>query len=239
MLSRSDGERRRDRALLGARPRAADLFDAARWSVLYEGADAVVNLASVSPSATPPPGRTPGATTTCCAPAPSPTWSPPPGPPACAGSSRRAPASSTPTRGDSWITEQDPIEITPATEPFAVGESHVQDYAGGLRVGVLLRFGHDHRRRPADPVLAQGRRQPVGRSAIGRPDQWSHLVHTDDLGSAVVAALHAPSGVYNVGAAPVPRGELVDGFAKAVGAAERRVHGPGAASPGRAPVSSR
>jgi nucleoside-diphosphate-sugar epimerase len=42
-------------------------------------------------------------------------------------------------------------------------------------------------------------------------------VHTDDLGPAVVAALQAPTGVYNVGAAPVQRGELVAGYAKAVG----------------------
>ncbi|MFL6159378.1 MAG: hypothetical protein ACJ72D_25105, partial [Marmoricola sp.] len=58
------------------------------------------------------------------------------------------------------------------------------------------------------------------------PDQWSHLVHTDDLGSAVLASLHAPSGVYNVGAAPVLRGELVEGFAKAAGAAEGSFMGP-------------
>jgi nucleoside-diphosphate-sugar epimerase len=63
-------------------------------------------------------------------------------------------------------------------------------------------------------LKAAANKRPVG---IGRADQWSHLVHTDDLGSAIVASLHAPRGVYNVGADPVLRGELVDGYAKAAG----------------------
>jgi nucleoside-diphosphate-sugar epimerase len=61
---------------------------------------------------------------------------------------------------------------------------------------------------------------------MGRPDQWTHLVHTDDLGPAVAAALHAPRGVYNVGAEPVLRGALVNGYAKAVGADAGSFLGP-------------
>ena len=41
------------------------------------------------------------------------------------------------------------------------------------------------------------------------------MIHTDDLGGAVLAALHAPSGVYNVGAEPVQRHDLVQGYADA------------------------
>ena len=37
------------------------------------------------------------------------------------------------------------------------------------------------------------------------------MIHTDDLGGAVLAALHAPSGVYNVGAEPVQRHDLSRG----------------------------
>jgi nucleoside-diphosphate-sugar epimerase len=127
--------------------------------------------------------------------------------------------------GDSWITERDPIEITPATEPAAVGESHVLGFASTSRTGVVLRFGSivgdDDMTRFWLKAAAGGR--PVG---MGRPDQWSHLVHTDDLGPAVLAALHAPSGVYNVGTAPVLRGELVDGYAKAAGADSGAFLGP-------------
>ena len=50
------------------------------------------------------------------------------------------------------------------------------------------------------------------------------MIHTDDLGGAVLASLHAPSGVYNVGAEPVRRLELVQGYADAVGAASAALH---------------
>ena len=43
------------------------------------------------------------------------------------------------------------------------------------------------------------------------------MIHTDDLGGAVLASLHAPSGVYNVGAEPVQRHDLVQGYADAAG----------------------
>jgi nucleoside-diphosphate-sugar epimerase len=128
-------------------------------------------------------------------------------------------------KGDAWIGEHDPIEITPATEPSAVGESHVLGFGSSSRSGVVLRFGTIVGDDPMTRFMlkAAANKRPVG---IGRPDQWSHLVHTDDLGSAIVASLHAPRGVYNVGADPVLRGELVDGYAKAVGADGGAFMGP-------------
>jgi nucleoside-diphosphate-sugar epimerase len=68
---------------------------------------------------------------------------------------------------------------------------------------------------------------------LGEPDGWAHLVHTDDLGPAVLAALQVPSGVYNVGAEPVQRARMVAGYAAAVdrdgadfiGPMQRRVGG--------------
>jgi nucleoside-diphosphate-sugar epimerase len=120
-------------------------------------------------------------------------------------------------QGDEWITEQSPVDITPMTEPAAVGESCVQDYACGSRVGVVLRFGtivgDDRQTRHWLRAAASGR--SVG---IGQPSDWAHVIHTDDLGGAVLAALHAPSGVYNVGAEPVQRQHLVQGYADAVSA---------------------
>ncbi len=52
-------------------------------------------------------------------------------------------------------------------------------------------------------------------SASGTPPTGPTSIHTDDLGGAVLAALHAPSGVYNVGAQPVQRHDLVQGYADA------------------------
>ena len=210
---------------LGARPRPGDLFDVSSLEALYVGADAVVNLASQVPvgyaAAWPNAWRRNDALLTIAV----------ANVVAAARTAgvRRVVQESVSflyaDHGDAWITEQDPIEITPATEPSAVGESHVLAFGATSRTGVVLRFGQivgdDDLTRYFLKAAANNR--PVG---VGRPDQWSHLVHTDDLGSAIAAALHAPNGVYNVGAAPVLRGELVDGYAKAVGSDSGAFLGP-------------
>ncbi len=118
--------------------------------------------------------------------------------------------------GDDWVTEASPLDITPATEPSTVAEAQVQEYRCDSRVGVVLRFGlivgDDAMTRWQLRSAARGR--PIG---MGHPEGWLHPVHTDDLGPAVVAALTAPSGVYNVGAEPVQRGDYVRAYAHTVG----------------------
>jgi nucleoside-diphosphate-sugar epimerase len=118
--------------------------------------------------------------------------------------------------GESWIDEDAPLDITRATEPASVGESLVQEYSCDSRVGVVLRFGTIVGDDPLTRLQLRLRRQgrPIG---LGTPEGWAHVVHTDDLGSAVLASLSAPSGVYNVGAQPVRRGQLVAGFSRAAG----------------------
>ncbi len=127
--------------------------------------------------------------------------------------------------GDDWIRESHPIEITAATEPAAVAESHVQRYACDSRAGVILRFGTIVGDDPATRYLlrAAGRGRPIG---LGGPASWSYLIHTDDLGSAVLSALSAPSGVYNVGAEPVRRQDLVAACAAHAGGPEGAFFGP-------------
>jgi nucleoside-diphosphate-sugar epimerase len=210
---------------LGGRPRAADVFDAASLEAAYAGADVAVNLASHVPVgyAAAWPGawrendalRAEAVGQVVLA--------------ARAAGVRRVIQHSASflyaDNGTGWIREQDPIEITRATEPCAVGESHALGFGTSSHAGVVLRFGTIVGDDPMTrfQLKAAANKRPVG---FGRPDQWSHLVHTDDLGSAIVAALHAPGGVYNVGAEPVLRGELVDGYAKAVGAETGAFMGP-------------
>jgi nucleoside-diphosphate-sugar epimerase len=118
--------------------------------------------------------------------------------------------------GDGWVNERSTLGINRATEPASVGESYIQDYTCDSRIGVVLRLGtvvaDDGVTRWQLRAAANGR--PVG---LGSPDGWAHLLHVDDLGPAVLAALSVPSGVYNVGAEPVRRAELVSGYAEAVG----------------------
>jgi nucleoside-diphosphate-sugar epimerase len=128
-------------------------------------------------------------------------------------------------QGDEWIREDSPLAITPATEPASVGESHVQDYACGSRAGVVLRFGTIVGDDPMTRFQLRSLRHgyPIG---LGSPDGWAHVVHTDDLGPAVLAALSAPSGVYNVGAEPVRRVGLVGAFAAHAGRESIEFVGP-------------
>jgi nucleoside-diphosphate-sugar epimerase len=218
---------------LGAVALRGDLFDRDSLVVAFEGADAVVNLATHVPvgSRALVPGawrqhdrlRTDGVRTIVGA--------------ARLAGVRRVVQESVSflyaDQGDDWVSEQSPLDINHSTEPAAVAESVVQAYADGPRTGVVLRLGQvvgdDRQTRSWLRMAARGR--PIG---IGHPSDWAHVVHTDDLGDAVLAALHAPSGVYNVGAEPVQRHELVQGYADAagvetgtfLGAVGRRLVGP-------------
>lgn len=119
-------------------------------------------------------------------------------------------------QGDDWIAEDAPLGITPATEPASVAESRVQDYCCGSRTGVVLRFGTVVGDDPITRFVLRSARSGLA-VGTGSPDGWAHVVHTDDLGPAVLAALSVPSGVYNVGAEPVRRADLAAGFAEAAG----------------------
>ena len=119
-------------------------------------------------------------------------------------------------QGEEWVTERSPLCVTAATEPASVGEHVVQDFASSCRAGVVLRMGlvlgDSKLTRWSLRAAAHGR--PVG---LGQPDAFIHVIHSDDVSAAVEAALTAPSGVFNVGAEPVRRGLVVDGYAAAVG----------------------
>jgi nucleoside-diphosphate-sugar epimerase len=210
---------------LGARPVQTSLFDRDGLARMFEGCDAVCNFATRIPVgyAAVRPGawrendrlRTEGVRRVVDA--------------ARVAGVRRVVQESVSflyaDNGDGWITEQSPVEINGATEPASVGESHVQDYQCRSRHGVVLRFGtivgDDDLTRWT--LRSAGHGRPIG---LGRPETWAHVTHTDDLGPAVVAALTAPSGVYNVGAEPVLRADLVQGYADAVGHASAEFVGP-------------
>jgi nucleoside-diphosphate-sugar epimerase len=127
--------------------------------------------------------------------------------------------------GDEWIDEKSPLDINGANEPVCVAESTVQEYQSDLRQGVVLRFGMVIGDDEMTRFMLRGaqRGRPIG---MGSPDGWVHPLHTDDIGPAVVAALGAPSGVYNVGAEPVRRRDLMQGYADAVGRSSVAFMGP-------------
>ncbi|MDX6325963.1 MAG: hypothetical protein QOK15_2317 [Nocardioidaceae bacterium] len=128
-------------------------------------------------------------------------------------------------QGDDWVTEDSPLCVTTATEPASVGELVVQDYASSCRTGVVLRMGlvigDSSFTRWSLRAASHGR--PIG---SGSAEGFAHVIHSDDVGPAVVAALDVPSGVYNVGAQPVRRRHLVEAHAAAVGRSSLGFLGP-------------
>ncbi|MEV7398754.1 NAD-dependent epimerase/dehydratase family protein [Aeromicrobium sp. NPDC092404] len=117
---------------------------------------------------------------------------------------------------DEWIDEHSPIDVTHATEPVVVAEHNVKAIEDAGGTAVSLRFGLITGNDRNTAWLF--RRAAAGRSiGLGAEHSWMHVIHPDDVGSAVVHALTAPGGVYNVGAEPVERRDYVDMIAMAAG----------------------
>ncbi|WP_332666397.1 NAD-dependent epimerase/dehydratase family protein [Aeromicrobium sp.] len=117
---------------------------------------------------------------------------------------------------DDWIDEHSPIDVTHATEPVVVAEDNVKAIESAGGTAVSLRFGLITGNDRNTAWLF--RRAAAGRAiGLGAEGSWMHVIHPDDIGSAVVHALTAPGGVYNVGAEPVQRRDYVDTIAMAAG----------------------
>lgn len=112
--------------------------------------------------------------------------------------------------GDRWLDEDAPVDAVDQTATTLDAESQCARFGDGGGTGVVLRFGQF-----IDPPtsgeelldFARRGRLPM----FGRPTDYISLLHSADTGPAVVAALGAPGGVYNVVEDdPRPRGEHAD-----------------------------
>ncbi|MGH3499260.1 MAG: NAD-dependent epimerase/dehydratase family protein [Nocardioidaceae bacterium] len=118
--------------------------------------------------------------------------------------------------GEDTVTETSLVAVNRATEPVVLAETHATAFTSAARTGVVLRFGTI----VGDDGLTRWRLDrarhghPIG---LGDPDGWIHVVHSDDVGSAVLAALTAPAGIYNAGARPIRRAEMVREFSAVFG----------------------
>jgi nucleoside-diphosphate-sugar epimerase len=101
-------------------------------------------------------------------------------------------------RGEHWICEGDAVTaVFHPTASALVAEDRVSRFAAAGGVGVSLRFAqlYGPGGASADLVHAlRARKVPI----IGGGANYVSSIHTDDAGAAVVAALTAPSGIYNV-----------------------------------------
>jgi UDP-glucose 4-epimerase len=180
----------------GARAVPADVFDEASLTAAFAGADAVVNLLTHIPTADrlAMPGawdesdrlRREGSAAVARA-------------AEAAGAARLVQESMTflyADGGDAWLDEEAPAVGGGTTSSALVAEANAAERFGGDTV--VVRFGQfvgpDSDLTKADLAAARaGVSTTVGRRSAYLPTVW-----LDDAGRAVVAALDAPPGTYNV-----------------------------------------
>jgi nucleoside-diphosphate-sugar epimerase len=121
--------------------------------------------------------------------------------------------------GSAWLDESSPIEAVANLRSVPVAETNAARVTAAGATGVVLRFaafyGPD-----SDSALAMIRlaRHRIALSA--GPDRYMSSITTDDAATAVVAALSAPAGIYNVGDdEPVTGREFFAALAGALGVA--------------------
>lgn len=119
--------------------------------------------------------------------------------------------------GDEWIDEEWPVERQAFANASLDAEDITLAFAGDGRRGVVLRFGlfYSHDARSLEECLKTAR---LGMGPmVGAADGWRASIHVDDAASAIVAALDAPTGIYNVADEPITNAEWNAAFAAEFG----------------------
>lgn len=224
-VARSDDKAEALRAL-GAEPVEVDLFDAAAVAEATAGHDVIVNLATKIPPASQAwraaawaeNERIRREVSTHLADA------------AIAHGAERyvqeALAFAYADHGDDVITEDEPIEPPEGLDGVLDAEANVRRVTEADVAGIILRFGNFYG--PESGYTQDAARMARRRisSALGEPDKYWSLIHTDDAGTAVAAALRAPAGAYNVvDDHPMTRAEIDVAIAEALGVKALR-HAP-------------
>jgi nucleoside-diphosphate-sugar epimerase len=122
-----------------------------------------------------------------------------------------------PDRGDAWIDESTPLAPAPHTESSVDAERSAMRFAEQGGAGVVLRFGVFYG--PDATLLAMLDMITKGWAPLpGDPRAFVPSLAQEDAATAVVAALEAPSGIYNVVENdPMRRGEWAASLARAAG----------------------
>jgi nucleoside-diphosphate-sugar epimerase len=125
-----------------------------------------------------------------------------------------------PDRGDAWINESVAVSPVGHTESVLDAERSANDFTENGGIGVVLRFaalyGPDSTLRDMIGVLRKGW-SPLP----GNPNAYFSSLAQDDAAAAVVAALDAPPGTYNIGDdQPLRRADWADSLASALGVSQ-------------------
>ncbi len=122
-----------------------------------------------------------------------------------------------PDGGADWIDEDVPLDRQAFSAASIDAEETVTAFTGDGRRGVDLRFGlfysADARTIRETLRVARLRLGPM----FGRADAYQPSIHVDDAAAAIVAALDAPAGTYNVADEPITKAAWNAAFASAFG----------------------
>lgn len=123
-----------------------------------------------------------------------------------------------PDCGDDWIDESTPLDPPPQQRSVVDAEAAVTEFAEANRTGVILRFGLFYGP-DATQIKSIIRAVKLGFVPLpGSPRAFISSISHDDAARAVVAALTARSGAYNIcDDQPMRRGEYFAELAHAIG----------------------
>jgi nucleoside-diphosphate-sugar epimerase len=122
---------------------------------------------------------------------------------------------------DAWLDESAPVEPTVITACALAAEAEAARFtAVGGGESVALRFAYLYGHDSAHSVEAAAAARAGAPYEIGPPAAFRPVVTNDDAAVAVVAALDAPGGLYNVADdEPLRRSEHAEVLARALGVA--------------------
>ena len=126
--------------------------------------------------------------------------------------------------GDQWVDESAPVEPASYNASVLDAERAAEQFTQGGGRGIVLRFaafyGSDARHIVDLIGLVRKGLAPMP----GSPEGFVSSISHDDAAAAVIAALNAPPGIYNVGDdEPLTRRAYVDALADALGVPHPRL----------------
>lgn len=103
-----------------------------------------------------------------------------------------------PDRGAAWIDENVPTDLFPMARANLAAEANANRFSAAGRTGIVLRFGwfYGPGAIHSEQFLALARRHIC--VVMGRANGYVSSIHVADAGAAVVAALRAPAGTFNI-----------------------------------------
>ncbi|KZB87686.1 NAD-dependent epimerase/dehydratase family protein [Amycolatopsis regifaucium] len=123
--------------------------------------------------------------------------------------------------GDRELDEDAPLSLRDNIASSTVAHANVAELAAEGRTAIRLRIGN----LVGDDAMTRTMLAAARRGApliIGRRTDWTAPIHPDDAAAGAIAALRAPSGVYNLAADPVRKQELGAAMAAAAGVRRAR-----------------